>query len=443
MGMTERISRFGVLSLILCGLTALFSGATARADDKVAVLVVKLPADAQLEIGGFKSKQTGEVRKFESPALAPGKKYSYLLKATWMADGKEVVREAKVTLAAGQTEEIDVRQLPEKTAENTTDKAPAPGTFKLLSPPPELALMSGETKPMKIQIQRDNFKEPVSLFFKDLPADVTVKAATLPPEATSVEVEVTAGAKARPGSTTVALEATGGAVQQKTTLKLTVTRPAPVVKPIQEATAPSPPKPPTLTVQLPADLDLEAGGKKAIPVKVVRDGVEGPVKVTFKGVPDGGTMPELMLSAGQNQGNVELALGKDLKEGTYEVKAAAVAGAARGEATLKLVVTPAPNVAALTLSTPPVLNLQVGGFAKLLPVTVARQGFEGPVTLKFEGLPTGVTISDTTVPADKDKVYAETTVTDSADAAEMDIKIVAVAETLKAERTLKLKITKR
>jgi uncharacterized protein (TIGR03000 family) len=443
MGVTTRVSRFGVLSLILCGLTALVSGATARAEDKVAVLVVKLPADAQLEIGGFKSKQTGEVRKFESPTLAPGKKYSYLLKATWMAEGKEVVRETKVVLSAGQTEEIDVRQLPEKTAENPTDKTPAAGTFKLLSPPPELALMSGETKPVKIQIQRDNFKEPVALLFKDLPADVTVKDANIPSEATSVEVEVTAGAKAKPGSATFAVEATGGAVLQKTTLKLTVTRPVPVVKPIQEATAPSPPKPATLTVQLPADLDLEAGGKKAIPVKVVREGFEGPVKVTFKGAPEGSTMPELTLPASENEGNVELALGKEIKEGSYEVKAAAVGGTARGEATLKLKVMAAPNVAALQLGTPPVLNLQVGGFAKLLPVTVVREGFEGPVTLKFEGLPTGVTISDLTVPADKDKVYAETSVTDSADAAEMDIKIVAVAEAVKAERTLKLKIAKR
>ena len=37
----------------------------------------------------------------------------------------------------------------------------------------------------------------------------------------------------------------------------------------------------------------------------------------------------------------------------------------------------------------------------------------------------------------------ETTVTDSADATEMDIKVVAVTEMAKAEWTLKLKITKR
>src|SRR5439155_33992 len=152
-------------------------------------------------IGGYKSKQTGEVRKFESPALAPGKKYSYALKATWMVDGKEVVRETKVWVSSGQTEEVDVRHLPDKTAEKIPDKTPDKTVDKTPDKTPD--------------------KAPVKT------PDKTPAAS-------------------------------------------------------QEATPPSPPKPATLTVQLPTDLEMETGGKKTIPVKVIREGFEGPVTVKLQ-----------------------------------------------------------------------------------------------------------------------------------------------------------------
>ena len=69
MGVMARNPRSGVLALVLCGLAALVSAPRAHAEDQPAVLVVKLPADAQLEIGGYKSKKTGEVRKFETPVV--------------------------------------------------------------------------------------------------------------------------------------------------------------------------------------------------------------------------------------------------------------------------------------------------------------------------------------------------------------------------------------
>jgi uncharacterized protein (TIGR03000 family) len=58
------------------------------------MLEVRLPADAQLELNGFKTQSTGEVRRFVSSVLTSGKTYSYLLKATWQ--GKEIVRTISV-----------------------------------------------------------------------------------------------------------------------------------------------------------------------------------------------------------------------------------------------------------------------------------------------------------------------------------------------------------
>src|SRR5688572_3437078 len=58
-----------------------------------AVIVVRVPADAVVDVEGVRTKSTGEVRRFTSPPLASGRSYIYRLKATWTEQGKEVVRE--------------------------------------------------------------------------------------------------------------------------------------------------------------------------------------------------------------------------------------------------------------------------------------------------------------------------------------------------------------
>src|SRR5260221_11883294 len=74
---------------------ALLLTAAGRAQDfDKATLRVFLPvSDAKLEIQGKLTTRTGKTRLFDSPALPPGKAFLYDLKATWMENGKTVVRE--------------------------------------------------------------------------------------------------------------------------------------------------------------------------------------------------------------------------------------------------------------------------------------------------------------------------------------------------------------
>ena len=103
-----------VFSGILCA--ALLAGTPLQArqpgnDNKQpANVVIHLPTDAELYIEGIKSKQVGATREFETPALQPGKVFTYNLKAVWMEDGKEVVKQLKVKVEAGKTTKIDVTQ---------------------------------------------------------------------------------------------------------------------------------------------------------------------------------------------------------------------------------------------------------------------------------------------------------------------------------------------
>jgi uncharacterized protein (TIGR03000 family) len=75
-----------------------------------ASLEIRLPADAVLEIQGVRMRPTGEVRRFVSPPLEVGKRYTYTLKATWRVGLKEVARERTVPVVAGQEVVVDLRK---------------------------------------------------------------------------------------------------------------------------------------------------------------------------------------------------------------------------------------------------------------------------------------------------------------------------------------------
>jgi uncharacterized protein (TIGR03000 family) len=69
------------------------------------VFVVRLPADALLVIDDDKTTSTGEERRFRTPPLHVGGRYSYTLKAS--SNGKEVTR--TIQLAHGADNTFDLR----------------------------------------------------------------------------------------------------------------------------------------------------------------------------------------------------------------------------------------------------------------------------------------------------------------------------------------------
>ena len=76
-----------------------------------AIVTMQLPsADAELWFDGTASPQRGALREFRTPAIEPGKKYSYELKARWTENGQVVERNRKVTFEAGQSVLVDFRE---------------------------------------------------------------------------------------------------------------------------------------------------------------------------------------------------------------------------------------------------------------------------------------------------------------------------------------------
>lgn len=80
---------------------------TARADN-TAHIEVRVPAEAKVTFDGTEMTQTGPVRYFYSPELEPGYNYSYMIRATWTADGQPVTQERKATVRAGGRYQVDL-----------------------------------------------------------------------------------------------------------------------------------------------------------------------------------------------------------------------------------------------------------------------------------------------------------------------------------------------
>jgi uncharacterized protein (TIGR03000 family) len=90
------------------------AGGLPQQQDLTAHVAVKLQADAEVWFGQEKTRQTGATREFVSPALTPGKEFTYEIKARWMEGGKEVVHTRQVDVSAGSWKIVDfTRPTPE------------------------------------------------------------------------------------------------------------------------------------------------------------------------------------------------------------------------------------------------------------------------------------------------------------------------------------------
>jgi uncharacterized protein (TIGR03000 family) len=64
--------------------------------------VVTLPADARLTVDGTATTSTSGLRRFVTPPLRPGKKYSYTFKAEVVRQGHTITVARKVPVEAGR-----------------------------------------------------------------------------------------------------------------------------------------------------------------------------------------------------------------------------------------------------------------------------------------------------------------------------------------------------
>ena len=79
-----------------------------RSAATTASVEVRVPTEqAEVIFNGVTTKTTGTVRTYQTPRLVPGQDYFYDVVARWPEDSKQVRRERRVTVSAGQHVVID------------------------------------------------------------------------------------------------------------------------------------------------------------------------------------------------------------------------------------------------------------------------------------------------------------------------------------------------
>jgi uncharacterized protein (TIGR03000 family) len=81
----------------------------AEMGDRASIEVLLPDASAQVRFDDSKTEETGTDRLYTSPALNPGKTYTYTVKAQWTDKGEEVTRTADVRVQAGRVTLVDFR----------------------------------------------------------------------------------------------------------------------------------------------------------------------------------------------------------------------------------------------------------------------------------------------------------------------------------------------
>jgi uncharacterized protein (TIGR03000 family) len=79
----------------------------APANDNAAHLMVVVPESAELWFNGTRMTLTGTQREFFSPALTPGKDYTYEIRARWMENGRPVEQNRSVKVQANSYQVVD------------------------------------------------------------------------------------------------------------------------------------------------------------------------------------------------------------------------------------------------------------------------------------------------------------------------------------------------
>ncbi len=82
------------------GQTAGYYGSAA--EERTAVIDVRLPADAVILFSGQKTTSTGPERRFISPSLTLGKEYVYEISVRWHQGGREVTHTRSLPVHAGE-----------------------------------------------------------------------------------------------------------------------------------------------------------------------------------------------------------------------------------------------------------------------------------------------------------------------------------------------------
>src|SRR5271165_6739836 len=255
------------------------------------------------------------------------------------------------------------------------------GNFALSASPASLSVQQGNQGTSTITTTvSGGFNSAVSLSTSGVPSGTSVSFSPNPilaPGAGNSTMTIMVGSSTPVGTYPITVTGSGGGIQQKTTVTLTVTAP-------NFALSASP-----------ASLSIQQGNQGTSTITTtVSGGFNSAITLSASGVPTGTTVsfnPNPIPAPGSGSSSMTITVGSSTPAGTYPITVTGSGGGIQQNTTVTLTVTAAPN---FTLSASPAsLSIQQGNQGTSTITTTISGGFNSAVSLSASGMPTGTTVS--------------------------------------------------
>ena len=258
---------------------------------------------------------------------------------------------------------------------------PPPGKLQL-AVSPQVTLYPGTKNKITVKIARQEFTGPIQLDVTGAPRGVHFESVTIPADKNETEIEVFAAKEVQPGGPPL----NNLRVTAKAMIAEKITASVPLVLKIE-------PPAPTMQLAVSPRIQVYPGGKATFGVKIARQRFTGPVRIDAQ-KPGYLTIAPITIPADQTEGEMEVsagdgALALPLKFNAPVTLIARSKGTAAAEKMQVEILAP-PSDLQLTVS--PEVEVYQAGQCKFT-IKVARSGFLGPVQIKFNRVPAGVTLA--------------------------------------------------
>jgi uncharacterized membrane protein len=183
--------------------------------------------------------------------------------------------------------------------------------------------------------------------------------------------------------------------------------------------------------------------KGSFEVTITREKVEGEVKLSIEGAPEGVTVAADPIAKDKDKGTVNVAIDKaKAKAGTSDLKIVASSGETKTDAAvvkLKIVEKGGGDkTAKITLSAPEKVDGVIKDKKGSFELKVTRDNASGEIKLTYKGEPKGVTFKTDSIAAGKDSVTVDFAIAEDAKAGDYDVTIHGMVGDAKADAKTKL-----
>jgi hypothetical protein len=279
--------------------------------------------------------------------------------------------------------------------------------FELQVNEAQVSVPLGGTAAVGVTVKRKGYTGPISVTMPDPPAGLSVRPGTIPSGQTIGVLSISAAPLARFPAAPVALVAMGQ--EPGSSLKHLATKAIvfaqqtnlPTSTMTQYGLVVAPARPTPVSVDAPsAPIEVAQGFGATVPVKVVRSkGTDAGLAVSALPLPPGVTVPAAKIAEKATEGQVQIQAALDAALGLATIGLQAKGNLAGGEQTVAV---PAVTInvvrpASVDLAAP-AIELKPGGSTEFKGRIVRKGSFNEPVTVRLNGLPTGLKADAVTVP---------------------------------------------